>query len=416
MSATVETQRLISVSLGKIAQSRGQRGGINLHKNLLVATVLHKARAAYMIETFNYQQQHQMSLQQQKLHDEQMLRLHQQQHHHQQQHAVHQEPASPIEQVCEASHESDLGQCSLASAAAEGSTQESQIFVSSAPLCEESSPEPFVGQQCEQVSHSETPEHILAPSCEYISPEPVMSQECELSVSLDKENSVPDIVSSSQCIQNDSKLSDCDHLQAANKLSQEASMGLNCVSSSDNYSSCQLQSPSPPVMSGSPTCTGILKRRRDNCNSQTSDGGSSVCKKPRTIFEPSASSVTKSSPFFATFTSEASDYSSEESESDSDSCVVPMNTDTTQISNLVNIFNSGFSGLCAGELAASQESDYDCDFESTAPPQYTTLTQLRPESAMSNKTFSRSMSEPSLMCSTEVGRLDSLPSAIVLSA
>lgn len=47
-----ESQRLIAVSLGKIAASRGQKGGINLHKNLLVATVLHKARTAYMIQHF----------------------------------------------------------------------------------------------------------------------------------------------------------------------------------------------------------------------------------------------------------------------------------------------------------------------------------------------------------------------------
>lgn len=45
-----EAQRLVSLSLGKIAASRSQRGGINLHKNLLVASVLHKARTAYMME------------------------------------------------------------------------------------------------------------------------------------------------------------------------------------------------------------------------------------------------------------------------------------------------------------------------------------------------------------------------------
>lgn len=45
-----ETQRLIALSLGKIAASRQKRGGINLHKNLLVASVLHKARSAYMME------------------------------------------------------------------------------------------------------------------------------------------------------------------------------------------------------------------------------------------------------------------------------------------------------------------------------------------------------------------------------
>lgn len=49
---TTEAQRLIAVSLGKIAMSRQQRGGINLHKNLLVASVLHKARTTYMMDNF----------------------------------------------------------------------------------------------------------------------------------------------------------------------------------------------------------------------------------------------------------------------------------------------------------------------------------------------------------------------------
>lgn len=52
MGSTNEAQRLIAVSLGKIAMSRQQRGGINLHKNLLVATVLHKARTTYMMDNF----------------------------------------------------------------------------------------------------------------------------------------------------------------------------------------------------------------------------------------------------------------------------------------------------------------------------------------------------------------------------
>ena len=46
----VEAQRLIAVSLGKISQSRSQRGGINLHKNLLVASVLYKARTVFIME------------------------------------------------------------------------------------------------------------------------------------------------------------------------------------------------------------------------------------------------------------------------------------------------------------------------------------------------------------------------------
>lgn len=48
-----DAQRLIAMSLGKIAASRGQRGGISLHKNLLVATVLTKARTVFMLESYN---------------------------------------------------------------------------------------------------------------------------------------------------------------------------------------------------------------------------------------------------------------------------------------------------------------------------------------------------------------------------
>ncbi len=47
-----EAQRLITVSLGKIAQSKGQRGGASLYRNLLVSTVLHKARHVFMTENF----------------------------------------------------------------------------------------------------------------------------------------------------------------------------------------------------------------------------------------------------------------------------------------------------------------------------------------------------------------------------
>ncbi|XP_014286947.1 immediate early response gene 2 protein [Halyomorpha halys] len=48
-----DAQRLISISLTKIAQSRAQRGGVSLHKNLLVATVLQKARYIFMEEAYH---------------------------------------------------------------------------------------------------------------------------------------------------------------------------------------------------------------------------------------------------------------------------------------------------------------------------------------------------------------------------
>lgn len=47
-----EAQRLIGISLAKIAQSR-IRGGVSLHKNLLVATVLQKARYIFMEEAYH---------------------------------------------------------------------------------------------------------------------------------------------------------------------------------------------------------------------------------------------------------------------------------------------------------------------------------------------------------------------------
>ena len=52
-----EAQRLITVSLTKIAASRQQRGGISLHRNLLVASVLYKARAVLIMENSGYHRQ-----------------------------------------------------------------------------------------------------------------------------------------------------------------------------------------------------------------------------------------------------------------------------------------------------------------------------------------------------------------------
>lgn len=51
--AATEAQRLIGISLTKIAQSRANRGGVSLHKNLLVATVLQRARYVFMEEAYN---------------------------------------------------------------------------------------------------------------------------------------------------------------------------------------------------------------------------------------------------------------------------------------------------------------------------------------------------------------------------
>ncbi|MBN3299514.1 IER5L protein, partial [Amia calva] len=52
MESAVDAQTLISISLRKIHNSRTQRGGIKLHKNLLVSYVLRNARQLYMTEKY----------------------------------------------------------------------------------------------------------------------------------------------------------------------------------------------------------------------------------------------------------------------------------------------------------------------------------------------------------------------------
>lgn len=52
MDCAVDAQSLISISLRKIHNSRTQRGGIKLHKNLLVSYVLRNARQVYMNEKY----------------------------------------------------------------------------------------------------------------------------------------------------------------------------------------------------------------------------------------------------------------------------------------------------------------------------------------------------------------------------
>ncbi|XP_007935836.1 immediate early response gene 5 protein [Orycteropus afer afer] len=48
MEFKLEAHRIVSISLGKIYNSRVQRGGIKLHKNLLVSLVLRSARQVYL--------------------------------------------------------------------------------------------------------------------------------------------------------------------------------------------------------------------------------------------------------------------------------------------------------------------------------------------------------------------------------
>lgn len=51
--AGLEAQKLISISLGKMAASRIGRTGASLHKSLLVASVLHRARHVFLEESYH---------------------------------------------------------------------------------------------------------------------------------------------------------------------------------------------------------------------------------------------------------------------------------------------------------------------------------------------------------------------------
>jgi len=54
MEYKVEAHRIMSISLGKIYTSRVQRGGVKLHRNLLVSLVLRSARHVYLSEYYDW--------------------------------------------------------------------------------------------------------------------------------------------------------------------------------------------------------------------------------------------------------------------------------------------------------------------------------------------------------------------------
>lgn len=327
----METQRLITMSLGKIAQSRGQRGGINLHKNLLVATVLHKARTAYMIESYSYQQ----SLQRQQ-------QACQQSGFGQRRDLPSSGDSSNTAGMCPTWRDSDLGQTDATPTAAEQTVSE----ISTA--CE---PDTLTSVQPQQKMESE--------------------------VVLDKENSPPadshlDFNENLQ-ISNIKSTDPVNHLSASNQLSQES------------------QSPSAK----SKTTCKVLKRRRTN---RATNSDCPVNKKPRV-----SNDISSLVPL--------SDYSDCSDESD----IEPEVQESPQISNLVSIFNSGFSGLCAiTSESGLNTSNYQSELDISNSQSQLSINKLRPETPTS--AYSRMVADSSLLCSSQVNRLDTLPSAIVLSA
>ncbi|XP_046376217.1 immediate early response gene 5-like protein [Haliotis cracherodii] len=224
-SIAAEPQRLIAVSLGKIAASRSQRGGINLHKNLLVASVLHKARTAYMMENF-----------------QQMLaaKRAQAEQNNAQSPVPEKTGANPHETTCHEAH-----------------VTRSQSNPTSPRLSDSSDKEntPPRGESSAPSEKMETQEKTLSPM-------------------------------------SDSSRNTLDSSVSVNQQGR-----LDCVSKTRDTTSC------------------LLKRRRSNASQ---DMDTVLAKKAK--------------------------YSDNV---ESDSHCEPMQTEPTQITNLVSIFNTGFGGLCS---------------------------------------------------------------------
>jgi Immediate early response protein (IER) len=101
LKMATEAQRLIGISLAKIAQSRMTRAGVSLHKNLLVATVLQKARYIFMEEA--YQMVHGHYLQAGKCYEQEVQNANRLQHEQQQENRL--APPMPVTPPPPAAHQ-----------------------------------------------------------------------------------------------------------------------------------------------------------------------------------------------------------------------------------------------------------------------------------------------------------------------
>lgn len=159
----------------------------------------------------------------------------------------------------------------------------------------------------------------------------------------DKENSPPVVESHSVFTENVSVVTTQlpspqeSHLVAATQLSQEAQMAAS-------EQSAHKQSAS----SGSATCS-VLKRQRDKHQPTSLHDECSLNKMAKLSYDNHS---TQNSDY-------SSDSCSHESHSQSE---VPHPSEHHQISNLVSIFNSGFSGLCITPSSELHTTGYQTDF------------------------------------------------------
>ena len=261
-----DAQRLIALSLGKIAMSRQQRGGINLHKNLLVASVLHKARTTYMMDNF------QTLIANKKAQAEKEA------------------AAKMIVETPDvtSANSSDNRQSESMDVSTRGDMDCSRVTSTGAP-------------------NGERPERRRESS-------------------VDKENIVPESGNNDN-VTSSNKNCDQENNRPSVKDSRESPV---LVSGKQPLSA--LNSRGETVNSESCRCVGGKRRRSFVDN----DSGSTLPKKPR--YEEDFENTSDS------------EYEPETKEHER------MQTETTQVSNLVTIFNSGFNGLLKEQQDAVQKT------------------------------------------------------------
>ena len=396
MAANVESQRLISLSLGKIAQSRSQKGGINLHKNLLVATVLHKARTACMMEYQSLQRQRQLEFQQRQQQQKDAAALEFEAKQEQARSAAlslaafntsqHQQQHSVIIPTCVREMEEQDQACD---------SQPSSDALASDPVTHDSVSDANLGQASEtraaalaadtaclvpKVGHpgpDSCDKENSPPSSSCVTSEAISTLEDELEVDYEEETGAQVVPQSSVLP------TPVDHLAAATQLAED-SAGL---SSRRNQTSAL------------PTCN-VLKRQRENWGTVTQEQECPPASKKARLVSTS-SLCRRDSCAQRQTTIDMNSNNTSESADHLPSCSSP---DSTQISNLVSIFNSGFSGLCAVSPLSSPSNTEELS---------SSLSQCESVAAQYAQSDSCSMSS-SLSCSSSLGRMDSLPSAIGL--
>ncbi|XP_064616064.1 immediate early response gene 2 protein-like [Liolophura sinensis] len=306
----MEAQRLITVSLGKIASSRCQRGGINLHRNLLVASVLHKARTAYMMDAY----QHIIASRKQK------------------------------QEVTEESGEKEVGVVLSG-----GAKPEDDVCGAGRP-----------GSAGAAMTHAAAQEISHAVQDKENSPPTIQPN------SLDKGDSSSVMLG----VENTS-------VRSENTTSEEKSQECkpttnNAVSASSKIANCgdstlKMSAQNRPC---AVTCSTGKRRRSRNTDSSECSSESAVSPKKAKLDIPQKSEVLCGKENMENTASEilrdtTSTHEDVSSINDSGvTCKVtkscdrsePMQTESTQITSLVTIFNSGFSGLCSRNTTSDTNS------------------------------------------------------------